>query len=51
MNKIFEFFKKAFQKKNNEVFLDKNEQALHRIGREQFITLKQKGLKIPIFTL
>lgn len=51
MDKLLEFLIKKLQKKNRNVVLDKKEQALFRVGREQFLQLKQKGIKIPIFTL
>lgn len=49
LTKIFENKNnKKEEKKNN---LSKEEQALYKAGREQFIRLREKGLSIPIFTL
>lgn len=48
------FLRRLFNKEQKRKTLgplDKQEQALRRIGREQFIRLREKGLSIPIFTL
>lgn len=51
MKWLFNIFNKGAKKEKRENSLNKQEQALFRIGREQFIRLKEKGLNIPIFTL
>ena len=37
--------------KKRKTIIDRKEQALYRIGRQQFLKLKEKGLSIPIVSL
>lgn len=48
---LMKIFSNRQEKKNSEKkIIDKREQALYRLGREQFKKLTEKGLTIPVFT-
>ena len=51
MKWLFKLLGKNEKKQRDNRPIDKQEQALFRVGREQFLRLKEKGLSIPIFTL
>ncbi len=51
MKWLINLFQKENKKRQTEKILIRHEQSLQRMGREQFIKLKEKGLSIPIFTL
>lgn len=51
MNWLARLKRRIERRQKEHGVIDKREQALFRIGREQFLRLKEKGLSIQIFSL
>ncbi len=50
MNLLSKIFSKPINKENKKTDREKKESVVSKIGREQFLKLKEKGLQIPVFT-